>query len=346
MTTEWAIPLHSKGEVDRAGRALLDDALGRSDRSSAVSVVNNWRAAHGFPLNTLQVNLRDKARAVDSEALVAQRTKRLPSIVGKLRDRPDMRLSRMQDIGGCRAVVSSIDAVDDLVNRWLTGRHKHRLIRHDDYIAGPKATGYRGHHLVYRYFSDRKKTYNGQSIEIQIRTKLQHTWATSVETAAMFTRQALKSSRGDADWLEFFALMSSEIARTENSPHVEGSPGSRRELRKEIKRRAEKIDVLNRLSIYSETLQHLDFVESRAGHRFFVLDLNLPVDGEPILYVHSGSNLQEATTLYDELEIDDSVPRDVVLVSVDAVTSLRRAFPNYYADTGLFRDLVREAITF
>jgi hypothetical protein len=69
----------------------------------------------------------------------------------------------------------------------------------------PQKSGYRGIHLVYRY-NGRKTEYNGLKIEIQIRTVIQHAWATAVETVGMFTQQALKSSQGEQDWLRYFAL--------------------------------------------------------------------------------------------------------------------------------------------
>jgi ppGpp synthetase/RelA/SpoT-type nucleotidyltranferase len=113
--------------------------------------INNWRAALAHPLNTFQMNLRRSATRVDSEALIAQRTKRLVSIEAKLKRFPKMKLSQMQDIGGCRAVVKSVAAVRKLVSFYLgESAIKHQRASIDDYIAKPQPTGYRGIHLVYR----------------------------------------------------------------------------------------------------------------------------------------------------------------------------------------------------
>ena len=88
----------------------------------------------------------------------------------------------------------------------------------DDYISAPKASGYRGVHLMYRYKSDKKKTiYNDLKIEMQIRSRYQHAWATAVETVGIFVGQALKTSMGDDRWLRFFALMGSAIAIREKT---------------------------------------------------------------------------------------------------------------------------------
>jgi hypothetical protein len=119
---------------------------------------------------------------------------------------PTMRLSRVQDLGGCRAVMTDIGAVRELADHYHHAGFRHRLARFDDYIESPKPSGYRGMHLVFKYSSDRVPVYNGLQIEIQLRTRKQHSWATAVETVSMFTSQALKSSRGEEEWLRFFSV--------------------------------------------------------------------------------------------------------------------------------------------
>ncbi|WP_186307778.1 RelA/SpoT domain-containing protein [Paraburkholderia sp. BCC1884] len=163
----------------------------------AYAVMSNWRASHQFPLNTFKINLRDRARSVDEYAFVAQRLKRAPSIVAKLSRFPNMRLTQMQDIGGCRAVLSTLADVTLLRDALKSSRIKHRLVNEKDYIAAPKQDGYWGIHLVYRYVSDRKETYNNHSVEIQIRTNLQHAWATAVETVGTLIGQGLKADQGE-----------------------------------------------------------------------------------------------------------------------------------------------------
>ena len=101
-----AEPQYSRSQVNRAERTLVSDTATPNEQLQALVVVNNWRASHNFPLNTFQTTLRDKAHKVDSDAL--QRLKRMSSIERKLRLQPNMQLSQMQDIGGCRAIVAAI----------------------------------------------------------------------------------------------------------------------------------------------------------------------------------------------------------------------------------------------
>ena len=139
---EWVTPQFPRGRVDAAGRALVRPDTEFDEYEDSLAVINNWRSAHSRPLYTFRFGLRRYAEAVDPNALVAQRIKRLSSIHFKLLMRPSMRLSQMQDIGGCRAVVSSVEAVSALHARYKSSEIKHKLICTDDYIATPKASGY------------------------------------------------------------------------------------------------------------------------------------------------------------------------------------------------------------
>lgn len=205
----WAVPQFSKSQVDAAGVAIVTPGVQQERLDDALTVVNNWRSAHSFPLNTFQVGLRRRARDIDGTALVAQRLKRLSSIKLKLQRFQTMQLSRMQDIGGCRAVVDSVSQARKVRDAYARRGLKHSLVNQKDYIAEPKESGYRGIHLVYRYRSDRADTYNGLLLEVQLRTGLQHAWATAVETVGTFLEQSLKSSQGSEQWLRFFSVVGS-----------------------------------------------------------------------------------------------------------------------------------------
>lgn len=220
-------PRYSRGRVNRAGGAL---AAAAGDRSSSelredMRVLNNWRAAHGFPLSELHDGLRGLATGIAGDGVVSQRLKTTLSTLSKLRRFPRMQLARMQDLGGCRAVVHTVDQVRELRDAHLALDSRHRLIRDIDYIGRPKPSGYRGVHLVYRYRSD--DAFNGLLIEVQMRSRLQHAWATAVETVGAFLEHALKFSEGEREWLRFFALAGSALALKEGSPTVPDTPSRR-----------------------------------------------------------------------------------------------------------------------
>ncbi len=339
----WVKPEYSRSSVDKAGRTYVDGQASAEEREMALAIINNWRSSHSYPLNALQAVIRNKVAKVDADPTVAQRIKRLPSIRHKLERFEGMKLSRMQDIGGCRAVLSSVDAVEELVSFYKTkSRMKHQLIREDPYIRAPKETGYRGVHLVYRY--EGQPDWDGLKIEIQVRSRLQHAWATAVETVGAFTQQALKSSLGSDDWLRFFALMSSALALREQTPLVPGTPEDAGALTNELRSAVKKLKVIERLKGYGTTLQYVEkTMEGVKGGHLFLLDLDLDTQE---LTLWDFENAVQAVEQYEALEraIVDQSNRDAVLVQVESITALQRAYPNYFLDTTAFVDSVEAAI--
>jgi hypothetical protein len=220
---------------------------------------------------------------------------------------------------------------------------KHKLVRIDDYIEKPKLSGYRGLHLVYRYNSDRNETYNGLKIEIQLRSKLQHAWATAVETVGTFTKQALKSSLGEEEWLRFFSLMGSAIALRERAPLVPGTP-SEQDLKKELAHYAGKLNVEGHLRAYRAAFRTLRTPRARDSH-YFLLKLN-PNIHEISVTGYRFNELGKASRDYLDVErpIVGGPRADAVLVAVESVNTLRRAYPNYFLDTRVFIDALKQFI--
>lgn len=133
----------------------------------------------------MRMPLTKQARGVDSTPLIAQRIKRLSSVELKLERFRTMKLPQMQDIRGCRVIVSSVAQVRALAVNFQKSRTRNKFDHTDDYIDRPQRTGYRGIHLIYRFSSAKTlRLCNGLKIEIQLRSPLQHAWATAVETAA------------------------------------------------------------------------------------------------------------------------------------------------------------------
>src|ERR1700752_140205 len=150
----WIKPEYKRESVNSAGNILVGKSkTGNLGTETAFIIINNWRASHNYPLNTFQIRLRSIAKRIDKKSLVVQRIKRLESIKHKLERFDDMKLSQIQDIGGCRAIMTNISLVDELVKIYKHGSRgvKHKLSSEHDYITTPKKSGYRGVHLVYKY---------------------------------------------------------------------------------------------------------------------------------------------------------------------------------------------------
>ncbi len=346
----WTKPLYPREQVNAAAKIVLSvyedghkwGPVEWDEYEIALAVVNNWRASHGYPLNTFQVNLRNTGRAFDEDVLVAQRIKRLVSIESKLVRFPMMKLTQMQDLGGCRGIFATVGSVQQVVRYYeKKSSIKHELASKDDYITTPKKSGYRGVHLVYRYVSDKaKQMYNGLKIEMQLRSRYQHAWATAVETVGMFSGQALKSSIGSEVWQRFFSLMGTVIAIRERRPIVPDTHRDRGELLLELSTLVNELNVRARLTEYGNALKNIE--ESGGESNFYLLQLD-PAKGQ--LLIDGFETAADAQARYSEAEenVRKNPGTDAVLVSAGSISALQRAYPNYFADTRVFVALLEQA---
>ena len=332
----WKVPQYSKTQIINAGKVVRHpEEHNAIEFSEARRIVDNWRASHAYPLQIIYMFLRRKFDSGDY--VVARRLKRLSSIIGKLNREPNMSLWTMQDLGGCRVIVPSIDDVWAAIHEIKRSRIRHVLKKEYDYISNPKRSGYRSYHMVYKFQSDRNDTYNrNMLIEIQIRTHLQHLWATAVEAMGLITRQALKASRGDEGVLSFFKYVSSLFALEEGTEQVDGFSGTRQSLSREIRR-------LDDIGKYTEKLQAcrvtLDTTKKNPNLKttkgYYLLKLDYDTG---MLRIGAFDNVDDATEAYNQEEANtfDEANIDVVLVSASSFFELRKAYPNYFSDIGEF----------
>ena len=78
--------------------------------------------------------------------------------------------------------------------------------------------------------------------------------------------------------------------------------------------------------------------------RYYLLELDR---GKATIKItgFSQADLDQATRMYVEMEKKPSDKgNETVLVSVDKLRDLRKAYPNYYADTREFLDILRMAL--
>jgi Region found in RelA / SpoT proteins len=302
----------------------------------AYKIIDNWRAAHGYPLNTFQSTLRRKLRNYPGRSIAAQRLKRLPSIYMKLMLAPGMNLARMQDIVGLRAVVPSVSQAHRLRNDYLSTRFTHELRNEYDYIENPKKSGYRSIHLVYKYHNPQKPEYNNLQVELQIRTRVQHSWAMAVETMGVFLQSSLKSGIGPDEWKTFFTICSSAFSKLEGTPVVaEHQSVHKRELFRAVRKQAKILGVQQHLQSLSSVVDIVGGDKNTSG--YILLELNLQAKSTSI-HSYSRDDLLRATDDYSKIESTtrDDPDRNVVLVSAGSLTNLKRAYPSYFLDTGDF----------
>lgn len=188
-------------------RALNEDpGLGDEELWAALRVITDYRAMHEYPLRKVTMGVRSMLKtALPGETIrPGQRFKRLDRILGKLGRFPRMRLSQMEDIGGCRAVISERAGVYAVLGRI---RRNWPDAKVTDYIAEPKPDGYRGVHIIERRDS--------RLIEVQLRTVRQHVWAEAVERLYLGLGHNLKDGYGPVDLREYFRLAAGRLAAQE-----------------------------------------------------------------------------------------------------------------------------------
>lgn len=330
----WIEPAYSKKAVGRAGKALTE---GQGD-SEALQIANNWRAAHAYSLNRVQGNVRYWTQKVSpSNYTVTQRLKRMASVVGKLKRFPKMSLHRMQDLGGCRAVVPTVRQVYELRDK-LT--HSGRASETKDYIRETQTdTGYRGIHLVSRHEGDDQ--WAGLCTEIQLRTEIQHAWATAVEIAGTFLKENLKSGEGNPARIDYFKKVSLLFARLEEGsnaiPRLSENEWS--QLKKEVASTTRELEINKSLSTFAVIA---DSLPENFKDGYLVLKLDLRSNQISGLG-YSPAMLNEAMRQYELFEVEEE-QSDTVLVSGKSMRELKRGYPNYFADSHRFQELLKRAL--
>lgn len=185
------LPLNelTKSQTDRLGDRLRKGNISEAD----LRLLNTYRLSFVEPYKAVVREIQD--------ILKQEPTGRVPktpsSIVDKLR-REHVRLSQMQDIAGCRIIVQDLSSQDDLVERL---KDLFDRITIDDRRQHP-SHGYRAVHVIVNH--------SGKLIEIQVRTKFQHSWAYVSEKLSDVVDRSIKYGGGQGELISLL-MVASEI---------------------------------------------------------------------------------------------------------------------------------------
>lgn len=340
----YEYPRYSKGRVDRAGQNIGTEREVPED----LLVLENWRASHANILNTFKTVLYNRSKDLDVQ--IAQRLKRRPTIQDKLIREPDMRLSRMHDIAGCRVIFSDLDELYEFRERVHHARFDHKRRGVDDdrwnYIDRPKQSGYRGIHDVYTYHVEPKKgragekqPWNGMLVEIQYRTAIQHAWATAVELAGLVTEHNPKFDRGSEDFKQFFRLASEVLSRSFEGMRACCPELDNYELIEEFKESEAKTHILR---LFSELRRSEGLDISRASILIFRYDQEF--FNEDQLEIRTFESVNSAIQEYNRLEKELGDKADIVLVGSRSSEAIKSAYRNYFSDAQEFLLLINDGI--
>ncbi|HFC6463803.1 TPA: RelA/SpoT domain-containing protein [Neisseria meningitidis] len=193
----------SKTRIDKSGLALAKQQYkDEIDFIELEECFDLYRQSHPSPLSKTTIDIQNILREYIGEYYIAQRLKRKPQIIRKL-NRLSVRLTQLQDIGGCRIIVPTNRDVDKIY-KFLSSKKDNLdfLIKKvTDYREkGRDDSGYRALHIIIER--------ENLNFELQIRSRIQHYWAESIEKTSVVYGYYLKEQEGDRDVINYFKELS------------------------------------------------------------------------------------------------------------------------------------------
>ncbi len=185
----------SKTQIDRLGDRLKKGPPTDND----LRLLNEYRLSFGPTYDFVIRTIREKLQLNPT----GRPAKSTSSIAEKLR-RESIRLSQVQDIAGCRVVISDVLAQDQTIATLNETFSDARIV---DRRINP-SYGYRAVHVIVAH--------DQLSVEIQIRTSLQHFWAELSERLADVVDSNIKYGGGNNDIREPLSAASESIVILEN----------------------------------------------------------------------------------------------------------------------------------
>lgn len=322
----------SKAKIDKAGVAFAKDEFKTAeDLIELEDVFNGFRKAHLQPLTETTLELQRWLTDYKTKYYIAQRLKRKPQIIRKL-GRLSVRLTQLQDIGGCRIIVEKNADVDRLLkflNEKLAS-HKNIVVdRITDYREkGRDVTGYRAVHVL--------MTRHGQKLELQIRSRIQHYWAESIERTSVIYGYHLKELEGDAAVIGYFKALSDAFyeieAGREPSPQQKLEVDRLRSISENVISVSDKGRVFDSY-VNEDIIKTLTEKESRSkpgiNNWIIVFDWNT---GAFVSWDIVGKSPDEAVDAYVRYERNFPVESnyEVVLIGSSEVATVRKTHSHYF----------------
>lgn len=212
----------SKSALNRVGKRLRD---AETPDPEDVAAYAEYQAEFREPVRRVATDLFDSIH--DLHVLrFSTRLKKLESVIAKLR-RHDTQLATIEDIGGIRLVVPTLDEVE-IAEAELAG---YDIVRRRDYREESNK-GYRALHLIIRMSARHR-------IELQIRTQIQNEWANTSEKLYQKLDQEVKYGGGPNVVRTALDDLSNngreiDISRTTWTATLQGSLDVRRDIEFEL----------------------------------------------------------------------------------------------------------------
>ena len=322
----------SKSKVDKAGKILARGQYSDEEYIEADDTFNEYREAHLQPLIDVTSKIQGWMEELSIVYYMAYRLKRKPQIIKKLL-RFTTRLSQLQDIGGCRIIVDNnkdVDLVIELVKKKVI-RGKFFSIKHiTDYRErGRDITGYRAVHIIIER--------EGKTLEIQIRSRMQHYWAESVERASIIYRKNLKETEGDENVILYFKMASDVFYEIEHgfaiSPEKRMALELARKDAEEIIKKSDEFEILHS-GIEKKFIDAMESAEYKVNRKIqnWLLIFNWRTGNFQNWQRIDVKEPRKVSRLYADYEKEYSVDNgyEVVMVGSTDVSTIRRTHSHYF----------------
>ena len=316
-TSNESTEIYSAGDYRR-----LSDRIRKNPQSISIEdlkMLQALRVTYKEPLAIIFKTIEKMAYKIDKNSICTYRVKRIESIVSKLIRFPKMQVQRMEDIAGCRCIMSDKENVFKLfetIQKNISTLPFEIKGKIQNYIEEPKQSGYQSIHINFALNDNESKR-----IELQIRCLDQHNWATLVEITDLLYQAKLKEygNRDSPDLFEFHYLLSKEHQSLSSSE------------KNRIVDIAEKYHYVERIS----TVFHKNYIEVRntwnrmrlRKQSFFLIS----TDSSGVPDFEGYSNFEKAEAAYFDMFNNNDDNRNIVLTHLTnpSFEKISIAYSNY-----------------
>jgi ppGpp synthetase/RelA/SpoT-type nucleotidyltranferase len=243
-----------------------------------------------------------------------------------------VRLSQLQDIGGCRIIFETnvdIDIFIEMIKSKLIHSKYFTIERITDYREkGRDDSGYRAVHLIIKR--------SGVMLELQIRSRIQHNWAELIERTSVIYGHYLKELDGDPIVLDCFKSLSNIFHEIESNRKPADSMirewENKRLKSKQIIAQADTRNILNS-SVNESFIKSM--IEKEASlkqvfHNWMII-FNWQTGNFKNWTVVS-SKPEEAIKMYADMEREFRTEDgfEVVMIGSSDVSSIRKTHSHYF----------------
>lgn len=195
----------SKSRIKKLGRSIRHSRRDSDKvKDPDLEMLQAYRISFQASLNSVFDYLVERSKLHYKGSLAVYRLKRIDTIIRKISREATMDFSKMQDIAGCRAIVGSERQIYNIVDDFKKNSN-FEIVDEVDYIANPRDTGYISYHLVVRPINQER------IVEIQLRTRSHHYWATLVEITDVIFGIKLKEGEDHPELYEFHKLLAKGV---------------------------------------------------------------------------------------------------------------------------------------